>query len=218
MTGFEYIRSRGAHKHHASGRYDALVESRREIWIGEDYSGVIRESVGPLSFFTDAGRAEWNKAGRPSPKQTPSVLVFAPGCLRGSLARRNQLSRAPEGLSAAMSEYATRLNEIQELLGEGVPDEEVCQAAYNAARGLPGVEEINPLEDQAGRVGRGLVESLGAHRTELIFAYDYSLLGYRKVLVEDQWFGPAGTLYSWCAYLERGWVEALPGPALDRDQ
>jgi hypothetical protein len=58
VVDFEYTRSQGAHGHHWVGVSDALVGSRREIWVGSDGSGLIRESSGPSGFFTESGRAE----------------------------------------------------------------------------------------------------------------------------------------------------------------
>ena len=65
LVDFEYTRSRGAHGHHNVGVFDAFVGSQREIWVGSDGSGLIRESSGPVSFFTESGRAEWETAGSP---------------------------------------------------------------------------------------------------------------------------------------------------------
>ncbi len=77
---FEYIRSCGAHGHHAMGSFDAFVGSQREIWVSDDGSGLIREIAGPVSFFTDEGRAQWQAAGSPSLEYGPSIDLFAAGC------------------------------------------------------------------------------------------------------------------------------------------
>ena len=211
MGDFEYIRSCGAHGHHAMGSFDAFVGSQREIWVGDDGSGLIRESGGPVSFFTDHGRGQWQAAGSPSLAHGPSIDLFAPGCLGGSRARRARLRRDPEGLQAALIKYATHLHAVQELLGEGVVAADVSRVAYDAAARLPSVEAVHELVDQLGRSGTGLVEVRGGERVELIFRADRSeLLGYRHVLVEPQWFAPAGTLHSWSSYLERAVVDDLP--------
>lgn len=207
---FAYIRSCGAHGHHAIGSFDAFVGSQREIWIGDDGSGLIRESGGPASFFTDEGRAQWQAAGSPSLEYGPAIDLFAPGCLGGSGARWARLRLDPDGLQAALIKYATHLHEVQELLGEAVVAADLCRAAYDAASRLEGVEMVHELGD-LGRIGTGLVEVCRGERIELIFTTDRSeLLGYRHVLVEPQWFAPAGALHSWSSYLERAVVDDLP--------
>jgi hypothetical protein len=211
VGGFEYIRSCGAHGHHVMGSFDAFVGSQREIWVGDDGSGLIRESGGPVSFFTDEGRARWRAAGSPSLEYGPSIDLFAPGCLGGSRARRARLRRDPEGLQAALIKYVTHLHGVKELVGEGVVAADVSMAAYDVATRLQGVEVVHELVDQLGRIGTGLVEVRGGERLELIFMADRSeLLGYRRVLVEPQWFAPAGALHSWSSYLERAVVDDLP--------
>src|ERR1039458_5160079 len=78
---YEYVQSCGAHGVHAHGQFDAFVGSQREIWIGSDGSGLIRETSGPASFFTEDGRARWEAADSRELTHGPSVDLFAPGCL-----------------------------------------------------------------------------------------------------------------------------------------
>ncbi len=55
------------------------------------------------------------------------------------------------------------------------------------------------------------MEVRSGERVELIFTTDRGeLLGYRQVLVEPQWFTPAGALHSWSSNLERAVVDDLP--------
>lgn len=211
MTRFEYIRSCGAHGHHAVGSFDAFVGSEREIWVGDDGSGMIRSSSGPVAFFDEAGRARWEAAGSPSLESGPSIDLFAPDCLGGSRYRRELLHRSPGGLELALRDYTKHLHDTQELLGEGVVEPDLCRAAYQAASRLPGVQELDELQDEMGHRGRGLAEVDRGERTELIFASDLSqLLGYRDVLSEPRPFAPAGALHSWSCYLHREIVDNLP--------
>lgn len=190
---FAYIRSCGAHGHHAMGSFDAFVGSQREIWIGDDGSGLIRESGGPVSFFTDEGRAQWQAAGSPSLEYGPAIDLFAPGCLGGSRARWARVRLDPDGLQAALIKYATHLHDVQELLGEAVVAADLCCAAYDAASRLEGVEMVHELGDQLGRIGTGLVEVCRGERIELIFTTDRSeLLGVsacarRTAMVRAGW-------------------------------
>ncbi len=211
MVDFEYTRSQSAHGHHNVGVFDAFVGSQREIWVGSDGSGLIRESSGPVSFFTKSGRAEWEAAGSPVLAHGPSIDLFAPGCLGGSRMRRARLQRDPDGLKAAMKRRLGTLHDVQELLGEAVADAEFCETVYGVARELPGVEVVPELADQLGRVGRGLGRVEHAHRIELIFARDCSeLLGYQWFLAEPQPFAPPGALHSWSAFVRRAIVDRLP--------
>src|ERR1700693_3558081 len=95
---YEYIASGGSHGHHAVGSLDAFVGSQREIWIGSDGSGLIRSTSGPVSFFTEEGRARWEAAGSPQLAHGPDIDLCAPGCLSGSRRRRAGLPRDPDGL------------------------------------------------------------------------------------------------------------------------
>jgi hypothetical protein len=212
VVDYEYIESRGAHGHHAVGVFDAFVGSRREIWIGSDESGLIRSTSGPVSFFTEEGRARWEAAGSPELAHGPNNDLFAPGCLSGSRARRAGLLRDPAGLEGALNARSPlTLKAVQGLLGEAVVDAEFCIALYRIARRLVGVEVIDTIVDQLGRRGHGLAHVKNGERLELIFDSDTSeLLAYQQFLVEPQDFAPAGTLHSWSAYLRRRLVDRLP--------
>jgi hypothetical protein len=211
VVDFEYTRSQGAHAHHRVGVFDAFVGSQREIWVGSDGSGLIRESSGPISFFTEAGRAKWQAAGCPALEHGPSVDLFAPGCLGGSRAMRARLERDPDGLTAALKRQTRALHDVQALLGEAVADAAFCGSVYAVATELPGVEVLPELDDQLGRSGRGLARVENEQRIELIFAADCSeLLGYQWFLAEARPYAPAGALDSWSAFLERTLVEDLP--------
>jgi hypothetical protein len=192
-------------------RFDALVGSEREIWVGDDGSGMIRSTSGPATFFTDEGRSAWEAAGSPQLEGGPSIDLFAPDCLGGSQARRSGLTRDPDGPDAALTRYVKRLHDAQELLGEGVVSEDLCAAAYRVASQLPGVAAIDQLNDELGRAGRGLVETDRGDRVELVFASDLTeLLGYRHLLAESRDYAPAGTLHSWASFLQREIVTELP--------
>jgi hypothetical protein len=211
VVDFEYTRSQGAHGHHRVGVFDALVGSQREIWVGSDGSGLIRESSGPVSFFTQAGQAKWQAAGSPVLEHGPTVDLFAPGCLGGSRATRARLERDPDGLAAALKRQTLALHDVQALLGEAVADAAFCESVYAVARELPGVELLPELDDQLGRSGRGLARVENEQRIELIFAADGSeLLGYQWFLAEPRPYAPAGALDSWSSFLERTLVEDLP--------
>lgn len=127
MVDFEYTRSQGAHGHHHVGVFDAFVGSQREIWVGCDGSGLIRERSVPVSFFTEVGRARWDAAGSPALGHGPSIDLFAPGCLGGSRMQRARLERDPDGLIAALKKQTRTLHDVQELLGEAAADAVFCE-------------------------------------------------------------------------------------------
>jgi hypothetical protein len=212
LVDYEYTQSTGAHGHHAVGVFDAFVGSQREIWIGSDGSGLIREASGPASFFTEEGRARWEAAGSPKLTHGPSIGLFAPGCLPGARARRARIARHPGGLEAGLSARGPlTLHTVQELLGEAVVEPEFCRAVYEIARRLPGVKVIERICDQLGRGGHGLARTEHAHRVELIFSPDISqLLAYQHFLAEPQSFALGGTLHSWSAFVARRIVAGLP--------
>jgi hypothetical protein len=81
LPDYEYIQSSGAHGHHAVGVFDAFVGSQREIWMGSDGSGLIREASGPASFFTEEGRGAGRLlAVRSSPMRRVSISSRRGAC------------------------------------------------------------------------------------------------------------------------------------------
>jgi hypothetical protein len=217
LMDFEYVRSRGSFGVHAVGAFDAFLGSEREIWVGRDGSGVIRENRGPVAFFTERGRAEWDAAGSPTLEHGPAVELFAPQGLTGSAGILAPLGPGLERLAEVVSTHPRPLRQIQRYLGETVVDAELCQQFYELVSQREAVTEVPVLADQLGRVGRGLVAVEAQVRTELVFADDGSeLLGYHDSLTEAQSYAPAGASVSWCAFLERSVVQHLPAeiPAL----
>lgn len=209
---FVYVESRGAHGHHRVGVFDAFVGSHREIWVGSDGSGLIRETSGPVSFFTEAGKLKWEAAGSPELAHGPSLDLFAPGCLGLSRVRLARLQRDPDGLEAALGARSPlTLHTVQELLGEALVEPDFCPALYRIAQRLPGVEVMDGVPDQLGRIGHGLAQIEHGERLELIFSHDTSeLLAYQRFLAEPQPFAPVGALHSWSAFLTRRVVDGLP--------
>jgi hypothetical protein len=210
---FVYVKSCGAHGHHAAGVFDAFVGSRREIWVGGDCSGLIRESAGPVSFFTETGRAQWQAAGSPELTHGPSLELFAPGCLGSSRARLATLLTDPTALRLALAARSpVTLKLVYHLLGEMLMSGEFCRALHAVAAGVNGVDVLPAVSDQLGREGHGLSAIEHGQRLELIFNGETSaLLGYQRFLVDpDHGYAPVGTLVSWSTYLDRRLVDALP--------
>jgi hypothetical protein len=210
---YVYIQSRGAHGHFAVGVFEALVGSQREIWIGSDGSGMIKETRGPVSFFAEAGRARWEASGSPDLASGPSVDLCSPGCLGGSRAR---LAKLPSDWAALESALAERqeitFHVLRGLLGEMLVPAEFCRAAYSVAARLPGVHLLDSVRDQLGRPGHGLALVEDGHRVELVFDEQTTeLLAYQEFLADPvRTYAPVGTLVGWSAYTSRQLLNRLP--------
>jgi hypothetical protein len=212
VVDYVYVESRGAHGHHAVGSFDAFVEKRREIWIGSDCSGMIRETSGPVSFFTPDGEARWRAAGSPD-LEGSGLDLFAPGCIGAPRSELAQLPLDPTRLAGELSRRVPlTLRRVYNLLGESLVDRALCQAFYDVASRLDGVEVLGETTDQTGRVGLGLARVERGERVEVIFDSDASeLLAYQLFLTDaSHGYAPVGTLVSWAAFIHRELVESLP--------
>ncbi len=213
VVDYVYVASRGAHGIHHVGVFEAHVGSEREIWIGSDGSGMIREARGPVSFYTEAGKARWEAAGRPLLEHGPSAELFAPGCLGTRRAWQEKLPSDPDALWAALAKRPgwLTLKFVYGLLGEALYTPGFCRAAYEVAKRLPDVEVLPIVKDQLGRSGQGLAHEDEGHRLELVFTTDTAeLLGQQWYLIDPSGYAPVGTLVSWTAYLARELHISLP--------
>jgi hypothetical protein len=209
---YVYVESHGAHGHHAVGSFDAFVGSHREIWVGSDCSGLIRETRGPVSFFTAEGEARWRAAGSPD-LEGSGIDLFAPGCIG---THRFELAGLPLEPTQLASELSRRvpltLHRVHNLLGESLVEPDLCHAVYEVASRLDHIEVLDATSDEVGRPGRGLARVEHGERVEVVFDRDASeLLGYRQFLVDpEHGYAPVGTLVSWAAFIRRELVDSLP--------
>jgi hypothetical protein len=209
---YVYVESRGAHGHHVVGSFDAVVESHRETWIGSDCSGLIRETSGPVSFFTADGGARWRAAGSPD-LESSGIDLFAPACMGPQRWDLADLPLDPTRLAGELSRRVPlTLHRVFNLLGESLVEADLCRAVYEVAARLDDVEVLGEASDQLGRAGRGLARVEHGERVEVIFDQDaHELLGYQLFLVDPaHGYAPVGTLVSWCAYTRRELVDSLP--------
>lgn len=217
---YVYVRSCGAHGVFANpvpvyvkGSFEVLLGSDREIWIGGDGSGMIREARGPLTFFTDEGRARWEAAGSPALVHGPRDELFSEGCLGSTPPWLAKLLANREALGAELrARRMLSLHDISQLLGETLVTPALCRALYEIAKRLPNMEVLASATDQLGRAGHGVARAEDGQRIELIFDPETTeLLACHRFLIDpDQTYAPVGTLVSWSSYLDRQLVDSPP--------
>ena len=212
---YEHIVSRGAHGEIVNGVYERLREANREVWFGSDGSGLMTETWISSGFFTEEQRKAWptaqHRAAREDP--TPSMSLFAPGCLPG---HGPMLSKLPVDTSALASKLEARrmltLHGIGDLIGEALVPDLLLRRLYEIATQLPAAEVLATATDEIGRNGHGIARLEHGERVELIFDLDsFELLGSREVLVDpDADYARPGALVGWTSYLSRETVDSLP--------
>jgi hypothetical protein len=205
----------------AGGQFSVLVPQRREIWLGSDDSGWLRETDGQGSFLTPADRAAWVAAGRPSLAGGTSNTRFGPGCLSLGPPDLAALPTDPSALAADIS--ARRIEggppgpaedfvQIGDLLRETDASPALRAALYQVAARIPGVIALGTVTDHAGRSGTGLAYDAAGTRQELIFDPATSaLLGEQYTVIGGAGaHEPVGTDVGWAVYLTTRIVDSLP--------
>jgi hypothetical protein len=192
----------------------ALVPVTREIWIGPDGSGRIRQVAGeptPLAGAADSLQTDYLTYDQ----------TFAPGGLTPPLEAWGftteellQLAEDPQALDAALrAKAAGTKNPVEyetffvvgDMLRETVAPSQLRAALYQVAADIDGVELLGATTDEAGRPGLAVAMTHAGVRHELIFDPETSaLLGERDVLVTPsaEWGNaPAGTVVGYVTYL-----------------
>jgi RNA polymerase sigma-70 factor (ECF subfamily) len=196
---------------------ETVAVDHREIWIGTDGSGLIRETTGPERFSSPADQAACLQA---NPKMQlgeggTSNDWFAPQCLElGPTNDWNSLSSDPHVLLQQMRQIdggPTTPGEdfvhIGDFLRETDAPPAVRATLYQAAALIPGIQLLGAVRDHDGRPGLGIAyPSQGPNAStgsssELIFdPQTGELLG-------EQGTGPE----YWAVYLSEKVVNGLPG-------
>jgi hypothetical protein len=196
---------------------ETLAVDHRQIWIGTDGSGLIRETTGPEQFSSPADRAACLQA---NPKMQlgrggTSNDWFAPQCLElGPTNNWNSLSSDPHVLLQQMRQIdggpstpGEDFVHIGDFLRETDAPPAVRSTLYQAAALIPGIQLLGTVRDHDGRPGLGIgYPSQGPYassgsRSELIFdPHTGELLG-------EQGTGPR----YWAVYLTEKVVNGLPG-------
>jgi hypothetical protein len=206
----------------AQKRINYFEHVTREIWIGPDGSGRIREADGPPSFVTSADRDAWIAAGKPdlTGDRNSDQTWRAGGLdyldlskLPTNPAQLKQLieARTIEGGPPGDAETFTI---IGDLLRETYAPPGVRSALYTIASELPGVQLVGQVRDQLGRKGIAVAYVSHAISHELIFDPQTSaLLAERQQVVgtdpsQVQPWVPVGTVLESTAYVSSGIVDS----------
>lgn len=201
-----------------NGTCETLAVDHRQIWIGTDGSGLLRDTTGPQQFSSAADRATCLKSDPKMRLATGRTTNdwFAPQCL--SLKPANfewsSLSSDPRILLEQMRKLdggPTTPGEdfvhIGDFLRETDTPPAVRSTLYRAAALIPGIQLLGTVRDHDGRAGLGIAyPSQGPYprkgsSAELIFDPTTG------ELTGEQGTGPS----YWAVYLQQKVVNDLPG-------
>ncbi len=215
MADYEYIESLDSYGHFHGDSFERTVESRREVWFGDDGSGLIRSQRIRSTFFTEEQRLKWESNAHSSRRDSliPTLDVFAPGSFFGPRRRLANLAADPDVIAHELQRTRSlSLHGIFQLVGEALVPETLRHTFFDLAVSLPDSLMLEAAKDELGRSGIAVTREESRHREELIFDRDsFELVGYRQVLLDaDLGYAPVGATIGWSAYLSRRLVDALP--------
>ena len=195
---------------------ETLAVDQRQIWIGPDGSGLIRDTSGPERFSSPADQATCLKA---NPKMRlraggTSNDWFAPQCLElGPTSDWSSLSNDPHVLLQQMRQIdggpptaGEDFVHVGDFLRETDAPPAVRANLYRAAALIPGIQLLGTVRDHDGRPGLGIAyPSQGPNpqkgsSSELIFDPKTGELS------GEQGTGPS----YWAVYLRETVVNKLP--------
>lgn len=215
-----YTRSEGqSSAFGGSGRSKECVTystGQRQLWVGANGAGLLREHAGPNSFTSASDRAIC--ASKRMTRDTgigTSNLWFAADCFQLGPARdMSALSTDPRTLLRQMRRIdggprtaAEDFVHIGDFLRETDASPALRAALYRAAALIPGVRLLGHVRDHIGRPGLGVMMVVHHIRNELIFdRRTAALLGEQTV-----WTTPRTT--DWTVYLKSAVVNRVPYPS-----
>jgi hypothetical protein len=211
-----YTDSRSMYPAVVNNMCETLAPKHRQIWIGANGAGLLRETAGRPTFTSAHDRAVCQsmpgfKAEIVAASGT-SNMWFAPGCLAlGPTNHWRRLSTDPNVLLHQMRKIdggpptaAEDFVHIGDFLREADAPPRIRAAIYRAAALIPGVQLLGPVRDHDGRTGIGMAYTAHKSTSELIFdPQTGELLG-------EQGTGP---LHYWAVYLRQRVVNQLPSPS-----
>jgi RNA polymerase sigma-70 factor (ECF subfamily) len=210
-----YVESRSEYPaFEGSSSCETLSLDHRQIWIGRDGSGLLRETRGPERFSsaTDQAACLQVDPGMKLRAGGTSNDWFAPDCLAlGPTNDWSSLSSDPQTLLQQMRKLdggpptaGEDFVHVGDFLRETDAPPAVRATIYQAAALIPGVELLGTVRDHAGRPGLGVAYSSNGNTSELIFdPRTGELLG-------EQDTGPTGELQDWAVYLDERVANGLP--------
>jgi hypothetical protein len=202
--------------------YSALVPNVREIWLGADGSGWLRQRSGEATFLSDGDRERWVSAGSPSLGNETSELRLEKEDVQGTPMVLLTLPDDPDALYRHFERRAKGHGnglheEMYTLVGDALRETSATPAQraalYEVAARIPGVELVGPVTDRAGRAGIAVAmrDTANGIRHTLIFDPETSaLLGEEESVLAGNVFDyPEGTVIGFATYLESAVVDAI---------
>ena len=200
-----YVDSRAAYQTHYSDTCITLTPEHRQIWIGANQSGMIRETWGQVAIYRAAHPAHCRAMARGTPGGPTGHNWFAPNCLSlaptsnwGSLSRNpHVLLRQMRQLDGGPPTPAEDFVHIGDFLRETDAPPSVRATIYRAAALIHGVRYLGWVHDHDGRRGLGFAYTSHGTTAELIFDHQTGeLLG-------EEGTGARGKLQYWAVYLRQ---------------
>lgn len=195
--------------------------SSREIWIGFDGSGRLRERAFDLRFRTAHDREAWIKAGRPSLGLGSSDDKLGPLQLTDGPRNLLTLPTDPQKLAALI--FARKIEggppgpaedfvQVGDLLRETDAPPALRAALFQIAARIPGARLLAPGDGiPRGQVGVAYIDHLPKtgllSKTELIFRRTTTALAAERTVLTD----PAThkvTVPDWTTYIATGVVDS----------
>jgi hypothetical protein len=164
---FQYTSSVGINQACTVARLYFCVNYReqREIWIGADGSGRIRETSSDPTFPSAKDRHNWIALGKPKLLTGPSDDHFGPGGLSDGPVDLSKLPTDPAQLAAMISSRkieggppgpAEDFVQVGDLLRESDASPALRAALFKVAAGIPGVKLLGTVTDSDGRSGTAI--------------------------------------------------------------
>lgn len=164
---FQYTSSVGINQACTVDRlyYCVNYREQREIWIGPDGSGRIRETASDPAFPSAKDRHNWIALGKPKLLTGPSDDHFGPGGLSDGPVDLSKLPTDPAKLAEMISSRkieggppgpAEDFVQVGDLLRESDASPELRAALFKVAAGIPGVKLLGTVTDSDGRSGTAI--------------------------------------------------------------
>jgi hypothetical protein len=210
-----YVDSISAYPSDYDGRCITVAPDHRQIWIGANGSGLLRDTTGPAKIRWAANPTACNVVSRSTRAGGTSNTWFAAHCLAlGPTTDWRRLSTNPQVLLEQMRRLdggprtpAEDFVHIGDFLRETDAPPAIRAAIYRATALIPGIRLLGWVRSYSGKLGLGIAYSHNGQTSKLIFNHQTGeLLG-------EQVTERRGKLSSWAAYLQNRVVNRLPAPS-----